>query len=124
MINVLERSINLLKRLNMRPFEFDLDLQRGEEVIIRSAEVKGEVVDAAVNTQNNETFYRVIFEYGSVYVDGCGYETDEWWFERSQLRKIEQEEDKFHAWTINLEDVINRMLDRHKKIAEIMGKNK
>lgn len=105
----------------MRPFEFDLDLQYGEEVIIRSAEVVGEVVDAAVNTQNNETFYRVIFEYGSVYVDGCGYETDEWWFERSQLRKIEQKEDKFHAWTISLEDVIHRMMDRHKKIADALN---
>lgn len=102
----------------MRPFEFDLDLQHSEEVIIRSAEVVGEVVDAAVNTQNNETFYRVIFEYGSVYVDGCGYETDEGWFTRSQLRKIEQEEDKFHAWTINFGDEIFRIADRHKKIAD------
>lgn len=107
----------------MMPFEFDLDLQRGEEVIIRSAEVKGKVVDVWVNTKFDEIRYRVIFKYGSVYVDYFGYRTDEDWFTRDQLRKIERE-DKFHAWTINLGNEIFRIADRHKKIAEIMGKNK
>lgn len=104
--------------------DFDLEFERDEMVIIRSAEVEGVVRHFCVNTLDASVYYWVIFPYGSVYTEGNGYKgysSSCGWFLGHQLRKIKSEENKSHVWTINLEDVIHRMIDKNKKIADALN---
>lgn len=75
-----------------------IEFEKGEKVIIDSAEVIGIVTDIQLNTSyidGHKVFYCVEFPHGSVWTKNQGYDADNKWISQHRLRKIKPKKPSF-----------------------------
>jgi hypothetical protein len=66
-----------------------INFEKGEQVIITTAEVTGCIEDIAIDTSTGSVYYGVVYPYGSVYLNQTvGYDSDRAWITERALRKI------------------------------------
>jgi hypothetical protein len=104
----------------------EIEFERGEKVIIDSAEVEAVVTDIQVNTCpddcEHQLLYGVEFPYGSVWTQDCGYDADTKWVGPSDIRKIKPKKsflERFfeeHKLWYETTDLVNRQIESYSKL--------
>jgi hypothetical protein len=95
-----------------------INFEKGDPVIITTAEIVGRIEDISIDTRNGFVYYGVAFPYGSVYVNQIiGYDADHAWITERALRKIKPKKSFFERFFEYVEDWIDdiriaRALDR------------
>jgi hypothetical protein len=78
-----------------------IEFDRGEEVIIDSADITGLVTDFFIDTFGETIRYGVVFKRGSVWTSNRGYDANFIWLDGSDLRKINPKQPSLWKQLIN-----------------------
>jgi hypothetical protein len=100
-----------------------IKFEKGEQVIITTAEVVGRVEELAIDTSTGSVYYGVVYPYGSVYLNQTvGYDSDRAWITERALRKIKPKKsflERFfeeHKEWYETTDLVNRQIESYSKL--------